>query len=180
MPAAERAETYTVTYLEMTARPSHPPAPAPLGQRLLLLRAEMPPPGYFLYLYRGVGDAFAWTDWLDQPDERVRAFVQARGMRLFTLLVEGWPGGFFLLDGRTPGVCDLAYFGLMPEAIGRGLGGWLLDQALREGWALPGVEKMTVNTCTLDHPRALPLYQQHGFAPVRREVRPHRAADPGG
>jgi hypothetical protein len=30
---------------------------------------------------------------------------------------------------------------------------------------------MTVNTNTLDHPRALALYQKMGFVPVRREDR---------
>jgi hypothetical protein len=30
---------------------------------------------------------------------------------------------------------------------------------------------MTVNTNSLDHPRALPLYQKAGFVPVRRETR---------
>ena len=29
---------------------------------------------------------------------------------------------------------------------------------------------MTVNTNSLDHPRALPLYQKAGFVPVRRET----------
>jgi hypothetical protein len=33
---------------------------------------------------------------------------------------------------------------------------------------------MTVNTCTLDHPRALPAYQSWGFHPVRREERRRR------
>jgi hypothetical protein len=31
--------------------------------------------------------------------------------------------------------------------------------------------KMTVNTCTLDHPRALDIYQKLGFRPVRTEAR---------
>jgi ribosomal protein S18 acetylase RimI-like enzyme len=30
---------------------------------------------------------------------------------------------------------------------------------------------MTVNTCTLDHPRALALYQRLGFTPIAREER---------
>ena len=34
-----------------------------------------------------------------------------------------------------------------------------------------GVEKLTLNTNSLDHPRALPNYQRLGFVPVRREER---------
>ncbi len=36
----------------------------------------------------------------------------------------------------------------------------------------PGAAGMTVNTCTADHPRALPTYLRAGFRPLRqvREV----------
>ena len=37
-------------------------------------------------------------------------------------------------------------------------------------WDREGVRRMTVNTNSLDHPRALPLYQRAGFEPVRRET----------
>ena len=50
----------------------------------------------------------------------------------------GWPHGFFVLDGRAPGRCDLAYFGLVPEAIGRGLGTFLLQTAVHMAWDRPG------------------------------------------
>ena len=38
-------------------------------------------------------------------------------------------------------------------------------------WDRPGAARVTVNTNSLDHPRALPLYQKAGFVPVRRETR---------
>ena len=47
----------------------------------------------------------------------------------------------------------------------------LLQTAIATGWTREDVEKMTINTCTLDHPAALPLYQKMGFAPVRRQER---------
>ena len=50
----------------------------------------------------------------------------------------------------------------------RGLGGWLLQSAIELAWD-KGPKKLTVNTCTLDHPKALPLYQKMGFQPTRRE-----------
>jgi thiosulfate/3-mercaptopyruvate sulfurtransferase len=60
---------------------------------------------------------------------------------------------------------DLAYFGLMPHVHGRGLGKWFLSQAVDAAWALKPL-RVTVNTNTLDHPAALPLYQRIGFEPV--------------
>ena len=61
----------------------------------------------------------------------------------------------------------LAYFGIMPEFRGRGLGKWLLSEALATAW-LREPERVRVETCTLDDPRALPLYQRMGFVPYER------------
>jgi GNAT superfamily N-acetyltransferase len=161
---------YTVTYLEMATRPDWPWPPAPSGPALALLHSEEPPSWYFLALYSAVGAAHEWTDRLADPPDRLAAFLTDPGVALYTLMRRGWPAGFFMLDTREAGVCDLAYFGLVPEATGQGLGRWLLRTAVQMGWDRPGVTRMTVNTNSLDHPAALPLYQKIGFAPVRREV----------
>jgi hypothetical protein len=54
------------------------------------------------------------------------------------MMGQGWPQGFFMLDWRDAGLCDLAYFGLVPQAIGRGLGWWLLQCAILTGWGRDG------------------------------------------
>lgn len=169
---ADLPAEYTITWLEMTERPRTPVPPAPGGIRLALIAAQAPPSHWFLYLYRTVGEAYYWDDWVRASEDERRQFLDDPEVSLHTLLIEGAPGGFFMLDTREPGTCDLAYFGLMPEAVGRGLGYWFLMSAVDAGWQRPGVERMTVNTCTLDHPRALGNYQRAGFAPARRETRP--------
>ncbi|MEO0362668.1 MAG: GNAT family N-acetyltransferase [Pseudomonadota bacterium] len=169
---SERPEVwlnYTRTYLEMTTTPKFAAPHAPLVHGLALMKAEDPPPRWFLHLYRSVGERHEWTDWLEAPAEDLAAFVGDPKVAIFTLMLQGWSGGFFVLDRREPGVCDLSYFGLTPEAQGRGLGAWLLKTAVLTAWEEKGVEKMTVDTCTLDDPRALPLYQKVGFVPVAQE-----------
>jgi len=158
----------TITHLEMDRRPEASPPPLPSGAPVSLMRAVRPPPRYFLYLYDLVGEAHHWTDRHADEPETVRALLQDDDVSLFSVIWDGWPGGLVLLDWREPGVCDLGYFGLAAELHGRGLGRWLLGAAVRMGWEREGVERMTVNTNSLDHPRALPLYQRAGFAPVRR------------
>lgn len=160
---------YVVTFLAMDERPRAPVPARPINQNIALLAAENPPTDYFLYLYQTVGDAYEWTDWLRRPREEAQDFVGNSEVSLYTLMVDGWPGGFFMLDSRDHGTCDLSYFGLVPQAIGRGLGQWFLATAVETGWDHPQTERMTVNTNTLDHPRALGLYQKIGFQPVRRE-----------
>lgn len=167
--AAGEEIDYTVTYLEMPTRPTWPTPNLPIGQNTALVAASTPPADYFLYLYSTVGSDYEWTDWLDKSRSDVEAFIGNSQILLYTLMVDGWPGGFFMLDRTEMPICDLAYFGLVPQAIGRGLGNWFLSTAILTAWSDPETEKLTVNTNTLDHPRALGLYQKKGFQPVRRE-----------
>lgn len=160
---------YRVTWLEMTARPNYGWPRLPVGREALLLRADRPPWWYFLALYDAVGRDHAWTDKHQLGPEALNDWIQHPDVALYTLMAQGWPNGFFMLDFRETGAADLAYFGLVPEAIGRGMGWWLLQTAVLTAWARDGVARLTVNTCTLDHPRALVQYQRAGFVPVRTE-----------
>ena len=164
---------FVITYLEMTERPIWPWPPAPAGMEGALLRADDPPPWYFLAMYDAVGRDYAWTDQHEAAEDDLRAWLHDPVVTMYTLMAHGWPHGFFVLDGREEGVCNLAYFGLVPQVIGRGLGSWLLRTAILTGWARDGVTRMTVNTNTLDHPRALANYQKHGFTVTARETRNH-------
>ena len=79
------------------------------------------------------------------------------------------PPAIFEIDGRSaPELVELLYFGLVPEFHGRGLGKWLLAGAIRACWAHKP-ERVIVETCTLDGPAALPLYQKMGFRPYARK-----------
>jgi len=161
---------FTMTYLEMAERPSREPAKLPGDLRLE--PAIDPPVWYFLALYGAVGREYEWQDRFDQAEAdpaALQAFVCHPDVVIWTALKHGWPQGFFMLDWRQPGICDLAYFGLVPQAVGAGLGRPLLQTAIATGWARDTVEKMTLNTCTFDHPAALQLYQKMGFVPVRTE-----------
>lgn len=169
--AAGTEISYRITWLEMDARPSGPWPPMPANIPCTLLRADAPPLWYFMSLYDAVGRDYSWEDLHRADETELRALLAHPDVGLWTLTARGWPHGFFLLDWRQPGICDIAYFGLVPEAVGQGLGTFLLGTAIRTGWERVGVGKLTVNTCSLDHPRALATYQKHGFHPVRQEER---------
>lgn len=164
---------YVITYLEMETRPNYPrpPMPTPAGKPIALIRADDPPVRYFLNMYDAVGAAHEWTDMHSLPADTLRDFVKHPRMEMFTLLYTGWPAGFFMLDRREVGRCDLAFFGLVPEAIGLGFGRYLLKTAIHMGWDHEDVTRLTVQTCTLDHPRALQLYQESGFTPYSQETK---------
>jgi GNAT superfamily N-acetyltransferase len=159
----------TVTFFEMTAKPSALPPPAPKG-RHAILKADLPTVHFYRYLYDAIGGPWLWVDRKKLSPEALTEIIQHPLNHLYVLYTEGSPTGMAELDFRKDGLCNIAYFGLMPEAIGRHLGYFFLYHACQNAWARP-INRLTVNTCTLDHPRALPLYQRIGFNAYAREER---------
>jgi len=159
----------TVTYLEMFERPAPRHNPAPLG-KLALMRAETCTVSFYRYLYEAVGTPWLWFERREMGDGALAAELVKPTTEVFVLYVSGTPAGYFELDAARPRETLLAYFGLMPEFIGRRLGPFLLDAAIGRAWSRP-IERLWVHTCTFDHPRALPLYQRAGFVVyARRQV----------
>ena len=166
--APQRIPT-VVTFLEMKTRPPPPMPPQPPG-KIALLRCENPPVHFYRYLYDTIGRAHYWVERKKVDDTVLAALLGDPALHIFTLYAEGCPAGMAELDFRNPEAAQLAYFGLMPDYIGRRLGHYFLYQAVLNAWAEP-IRTLKVNTCTLDHPRALPLYQRVGFVPYAREDR---------
>ena len=158
-----------ITFLEMLEKPKLPRI-EPAGRRLALLKCHRPTLSYYRYLYDAVGRSWLWTDRLKLSDAELEAIIHDPAVELYVLYVDGVPAGFFELDERVPCEVNIAYFGLVPAFIGQGLGPYLLGQAVEAAWEREPA-RVTVNTCTLDHPKALPLYQRFGFHPYsRRQV----------
>lgn len=166
---------FTITYLEMTERPSLAPVHPPSRTKHALLRAEQPTVAFYRFLYNSVGSDWRWWYRRQMSDEELGGILADERVEVFVLYVDGAPAGYFELDRREEPTIDLAYFGLMPHCVGRGLGPYLLYAAIEQAWSYEP-ERLTVNTNTMDHPRALPLYQKMGFVPYRQER--HEIIDP--
>lgn len=186
MASRQKSLDTIVTYLEMTAQPARH-HPLPLGVNAAILYAEKPQLSFYRFLQFHVGHPWNWEYRLRMDDERLAEFIHAETTEISVLYLDGGPAGFFEVNRADPSVTDLAYFGLMPHASGRGLGRWFLGQAIEACWS-NAPKRVTVNTCTLDHPAALPLYQKLGFRPYSQspgKVRPlarkdlHRLAEQG-
>lgn len=153
----------TVTFLEMHARPDRH-VPAPTRPRTMLIHAPQPPLHFYRYLYEAVGKPWVWVNRRRMNDEELKAAIHREGIEVYVLYADGSPAGYAELDARNKADIELAYFGLVPEFTGTGLGGFFLNAAIGLAWD-KGPQRLHVQTCTLDHPRALPLYQKMGFIP---------------
>jgi GNAT superfamily N-acetyltransferase len=165
---AKRIPT-VVTFLDMKSRPEIVPPPIP-GGKIAILRAAVPPVHFYRYLYDIIGRAHYWVDRKKLSDGELGALLRDPELCLYVLYVDGSPAGIAEFDFRAMPTGQLAYFGLVPDYIGRGLGHYFLFQSVILAWDRP-ITRLKVNTCTLDHPRALPLYQRAGFNPYAREER---------
>ncbi len=160
----------TITYLEMRAPPARPPAPLPRTRsKIALLRAERPTVGFYRYLYNAVGAPWRWYERNQLDDDALAAIVRDDRVEIYVLYCDGAPAGYAELDLRREGEIELAYFGLIPDYIGRGLGSYMLDWAVATAWSRRP-RRVWVHTCTLDHPAALAVYQKAGFVPYDQKT----------
>jgi GNAT superfamily N-acetyltransferase len=155
----------TVTFLRMDRKPAEPPPALPAG--FTVARVDAPTVGFYRYLYDTVGADYVWWLRRTMPDAELAALLAHPHVSLHVLYAGGEPAGFYELDGRHWPDMNLSYFGLMPRAVGTGVGFGFLSHAIAEAWRR-WPRGVTVNTCTADHKRALPTYLRAGFRQMRQ------------
>jgi GNAT superfamily N-acetyltransferase len=150
-----------ITYLRQCERPRFSPQPKPPG-KLSILRAEHPPVHFYRYLYDLVGRPWNWVTRKKLSDADLSAIIHDPRTHLYVLYVGGVPAGMSEIDAMRPPVTEIRFFGLAPDFISKGYGRYFLSNAIELAWATNPSE-VRIETCTLDHPAALPLYQKFGF-----------------
>ena len=161
------AFTATRTYLELTT-PAQLKASKTNDPHVRVERVSSCPPSFWRYLYTEVGRRHYWTDRLPWTDDDIRRYLTDAAIQLWLMTVSAAPAGYFELRRDEDGGVEVAYFGLLEDFIGRGLGGHLLSEAVTRAWEF-GANRVWLHTSTLDHPAALQNYLKRGFSIVRRE-----------
>ena len=150
-----------VTFLEMRERPKPRPLP---DSSLRIEHWRRVDPAKYRLLFERVGGRWLWFSRLRMDEATLRANVAEVYAVVDRASIEV---GMVELDFRTEGECLIRFLGLVPELAGRGHGEWLFARTLALAWR-KDVERVHVNTCTLDHPAALPAYLKAGFKAYRR------------
>jgi GNAT superfamily N-acetyltransferase len=156
------------THLEMLANAA--PAVPETPPQCEVSRWVRPPLDEYRALFTSVGGPWGWAGRLLLGDDELAAIVGDDRIEIWRLEVESDVAGFVELDRRVPGEVEIVYFGLTPEFIGRGLGGFLLRWAINHAWTTPDLDpgaarmrRLWLHTCDYDHPAALSVYVKAGF-----------------
>jgi GNAT superfamily N-acetyltransferase len=149
-----------VLYLQMLNRREHH-APPPIDG-IEIVRAEKPTVAFYRFLSDSVGRNWNWVDRKLMPEEDLRGIIGDDRVEIYVLYVAGTPGGYAELDRREENQIEIAYFGIIPEFTGQGLGRYFLHWTVEKAWSYDP-RRLWLHTCELDHPAALPMYLKAGF-----------------
>jgi GNAT superfamily N-acetyltransferase len=157
----------TRTYLEMRAAADLQATPS--SDPLIRIEQQLDCSiELFRFLYAEVGKNYHWIDRLPWTDEQISEHLAKPENSIWLMTYDGETAGYFELRKCAYGSTELAYFGLLPAFIGRGLGKHLLTCATAQAWK-DGANRVWLHTCTLDDPAALPNYLKRGFKSFKTE-----------
>lgn len=156
-----------ITLMEMTLPPwrESPPADVPPIPGLRLKHERHLSPRDYLGMYRRVGAPWLWQERLHLAPAALDALLIDPDVEIHFLRRDDHPIGLVELDRRVTGEVEIAYFGLIPEAVGQGLGRYMMTRALVLAWGTaPRPRRVWVHTCQHDHPGAIDFYRRSGFS----------------
>jgi RimJ/RimL family protein N-acetyltransferase len=119
-------------------------------------------------LYDMVGRKWHWVNRRHLDDRQLAALIHHPATEIFVLRRQGSPIGYVELNYKLFPQVEIVFLGLVEGEIGNGLGPLVMKSCMQIIKARDP-KRVIIQTCTLDHPSALRLYQKTGFAPVGRK-----------
>lgn len=157
----------TRTYLRLKSHAQLAARPLPPG--LTVRHLADCPVALYRAMYAEVGGPWHWLDRNAWPDDMLAAQLAKPGVRVLRLEQGEAFLGYAELERHSDGAVEIAYFGLVPDAIGVGIGKGFLTAVVDEAFAL-GATHVWLHTCTLDHPHARRSYEARGFVAYLQET----------
>ena len=115
----------------------------------------------YLKYYTTVGEKYNWNDRVLMNKATLYSKINDQKTEIFVYSIEENIAGFAEFI-REKEYTEILYFGLFPDYIGKGFGKHFLQKVIQEAWS-NNPEWIQLNTCELDHPNALSVYQKCGF-----------------
>jgi GNAT superfamily N-acetyltransferase len=130
------------------------------------------PPDFQLnnFFYKQIGKEYKWVDRLIWNENQWIKYINNSNVRTYTLQDNNNLAGYFeqIFDQKKL-ECEIAYFGILQDYVGKRLGGYLLSYAIKKSFAV-GANRVWVHTCSLDHKYALKNYLSRGMKIFKSEI----------
>ena len=130
------------------------------------------PPDFQLnkFFYKEIGRKHNWTDRLVWSDKKWINYLESSEVNTYILKYnKDFIGYFEQIIDKEKLDCEIAYFGILEEYIGKKLGGYLLSEAIKISFNI-GSKRIWVHTCSLDHKNALQNYLSRGMKVFKSEI----------
>ncbi len=122
------------------------------------------------FFYKQIGKSYRWIDRLIWDDLKWMNYTKNTNLETYIMTDNEELIGFFeLLFHPETRKCEIAYFGILDQYIGKKYGGYLLSEALRLGFR-NNTKKVWLHTCSLDHKHALSNYLSRGMKIFKSET----------
>ena len=119
------------------------------------------------FFYKQIGKKHQWIDRLVWQDKDWIKHVSNENLKTYILKEDEELVGFFeLIFDKNE--CEIAYFGILEEYIGKSLGGYLLSEAIKIAFEKKA-KRIWVHTCSLDHQNAFLNYKARGMKIFKTE-----------
>jgi GNAT superfamily N-acetyltransferase len=162
-------KTITISYLELRPEKALEKGNTEILDGLRLEQLTLPSPLFNCFMYRAVGGKWFWTDKLHWSEREWYDYVYRDALTTWGAWLHGAPCGYFELEQRGADRIEIAYLGILEQFSGQGLGKQLLRHALECARTQNPQQRITVNTCSLDHPASLANYLARGLTVYREE-----------
>ena len=130
------------------------------------------PPDFQLnkFFYKQIGKKHRWVDRLIWNENQWIEYINYSKVKTYILQDYNNLAGYFeqIFDQKKL-ECEIAYFGILQDYVGKRLGGYLLSQAIKKSFAV-GANRVWVHTCSLDHKHALKNYLSRGMKIFKSEI----------
>ena len=133
---------------------------------------KIDPPDFQLnkFFYKEIGKKHRWIDRLMWSDRNWSDYLNSSNVKTYVLKENEDLIGFFeQIFYKDKLECEIAYFGILEEYIGKKFGGYLLSEAIKKSF-YTGSKRVWVHTCCLDHKHALKNYLSRGMKIYKSEI----------
>ena len=114
------------------------------------------------FLYTAVGGTWHWTDRLSWTYAKWLAHLARPEVEVWIAYLRGVIAGYVELEHQPERSVEIAYFGLLRQFMGMGIGGLLLSDTVERAFG-SGAKRVWLHTCSLDSPGAMENYRARGF-----------------